>query len=87
MANTASDEKPFGIITHGGHVIDVHPPAERLIYDLQYNVFMARQRLFMKPDRLPKTVDEMSHYLKIHWNSINGSAEYDSYMVDYGLWG
>jgi len=76
----------LGIITHTSHVRDVRPPAERLIYDLRYGVFMARQRLFMKPGRLPLRVDEMSRYLKIHWNSINGSANFDSYMIDYNLW-
>lgn len=76
----------LGIITHDEHVNDIHPPAERLTYDLRYNVFMARQRLFMKPGKLPITSDTMSEYLKIHWNSINGSANFDSYMVDYGLW-
>ena len=76
----------LGIVNSSARECDNHPPAKRLIYDLRYCVFMARQRLFMKPGKLPITADVMSEYLKIHWNSINGSAKFDSYMIDYGLW-
>lgn len=62
------------------------PSAQRLIYDLQYNVFMARQRLFMKPEALPTNIDELSRYLKKHWNSIQGAADNMSYRDDYLKW-
>jgi len=62
------------------------PSAQRLIYDLQYNVFMARQRLFMKPEALPTNIDELSRYLKKHWNSIYGAADDMSYRDDYVKW-
>ena len=76
----------MGIITPQQKSSGIHPPAERLIYDLRYNVFMARQRLFMKPGALPKDVISLSQYLKKHWNSALGNADDNSYMVDYGLW-
>lgn len=74
------------IITVSEHNHKKHPPADRLIYDLRYNVFMARQRLFMKPEQFPNSIGEMSVYLKKHWNSVVGSATNDSYANDYRLW-
>ena len=76
----------LGIITPQQRRCGIHPPAERLIYDLRYNVFMARQRLFMKLGALPKSVHGMSKYLKRHWNSVGGAADDHSYMDDYLLW-
>lgn len=65
---------------------DVHPHHSRLAWDLRYNVFMARQRLFMKPGALPQDVSRMSMYLKKHWNSVQGAAGVDSYAEDYSRW-
>ena len=82
----------IGIITRSQFQANEHPPAERLLYDLRYNVFMARQRLFMKTEALPnysdqfKQIDAMSKYLKKHWNSVVGEADDTSYADDYWLW-
>lgn len=76
----------MGIITVEQRRSGIHPPAERLIYDLRYNVFMARQRLFMKMESLPHDMVSMSQYLKKHWNSTQGKANFDSYLVDYEKW-
>lgn len=82
----------LGIITAYQYAGDKHPPAERLLYDLRYNVFMVRQRLFMKREALPNIEDEidqvaaLSKYLKKHWNSVGGAAGDDSYAADYWLW-
>jgi hypothetical protein len=62
------------------------PPATRLIYDLRYNVFMARQRLFMKPQALPTDPIDISHYLKKHWNSTKGKADGLDYLDAYRSW-
>ncbi len=64
----------------------VHPPAERLNYDWRYNVFMARQRLFMKRGALPMDLKRLSQYLKRHWNSVLGAAGAMSYYDDYDKW-
>ena len=64
----------------------IHPKPERMIYDLRYAVFMMRQRLFMKREKLPKSLIEMSKYLKKFWNSTKGAADGSSYAVDYKLW-
>lgn len=59
--------------------------ASMLEYDLRYQIFMARQRLFMKPEGLPEHKDAlwMAGYCKKHWNTVHGSASvfdyYDSY--------
>jgi len=63
------------------------PPVERLLYDLRFNVFMARQRLFMKSAALPTGgTTDMSAYLKRHWNSVGGAADNMSYHRDYINW-
>lgn len=64
-----------------------HPLPGRLIYDLRYNVFMARQNIFMDRDTpLPKTPHQMSDYLKSWWNSAGGEAKSNSYLRDYEIW-
>jgi len=63
-----------------------HPKPDRLIYDLAYNVFMCRQRLFMKKGALPTGMHELSNYLKNAWNSAYGKAEDYSYVHSYNNW-
>ncbi len=75
-----------GIISDDEWRRNIHPPAERLIYDLRYNVFMCRQRLFMKFEALPSDMVSMSIYLKRNWNSVMGAATNKSYLEDYELW-
>ena len=73
------------IVTPGTGVKNV-PSPNRLIYDLRYNVFMARQKLFMDKGALPKEPGEMAHYLKKHWNG-GGKATATKYHFDYMAWG
>jgi hypothetical protein len=56
-----------------------------LVYDLRYQVFMFRQRLFMKPEALPPADDlmAMAMYLKKHWNTVHGKAKAHDYYLDY----
>lgn len=76
----------LGIISQHDFDNKVRPPFDRLIYDLRFNVFMCRQRLFMKPEKFPKTAYQMSGYLKRFWNSTKGEADSNSYLRDYELW-
>ena len=76
----------LGIITESDRRNGVHPDHSRLAWDLRYNVFMARQRLFMKPGALPTDLARLSRYLKKHWNSVGGAASETSYMDDYLKW-
>lgn len=72
------------IVTRGTGVRNV-PNAKRLIYDLRYNVFMARQRLFMFTTKLPKKEDQIAIYLKKYWNA-GGKATAEEYYDDYKNW-
>lgn len=74
------------IITQEEYNKRIHPHASRLLYDLRYNVFMARQRLFMKPEALPDTDAKLSRYLKKHWNTIHGEASAKDYLDAYNDW-
>lgn len=74
----------MGIVSRGTGVVNVPSPA-RLIYDLRYNVFMARQKLFMVPGALPVTAENMAKYLKKHWNG-NGKATATKYHYDFMGW-
>lgn len=57
----------------------------QLVYDLRYNVFMARQKLFMVQGALPEQPFKMAHYLKVHWNG-GGKATPEKYYIDYCGW-
>ena len=72
------------IVTPGLGVKKV-PSPNRLIYDLRYCVFMARQKLFMAPGALPGNAEEMARYLKKHWNG-DGKATATKYHYDYRNW-
>lgn len=76
----------LGIITKEEYQAEAHPSHKRLAWDLKYNVFMARQRLFMKPGKLPTDLKQLSKYLKKHWNSSGGAATNYSYEKDYLRW-
>jgi len=75
----------LGIIDAGALYSKKHPDARRLIYDLRYNVFMARQKLFMDPGALPSDEFEMAEYLKKNWNG-NGKATPTKYHFDFKRW-
>jgi hypothetical protein len=75
----------LGIIDTGAFYSKIHPNARRLIYDLRYNVFMARQKLFMSPGALPDEPFEMAEYLKKNWNG-GGKATVTKYHFDYKRW-
>lgn len=57
----------------------------QLVYDLRYNVFMARQKLFMAKGALPNDPAEMAKYLKLNWNG-DGKATPEKYHQDYCNW-
>lgn len=76
----------LGLISRKDRELRKAPNSDRLYWDLRYNVFMARQRLFMDVNPLPDTPKEMSAYLKSYWNSAEGKANDDSYLIDYNRW-
>jgi hypothetical protein len=72
------------IVTRGTGIKSAPSPT-RLIYDLRYNVFMARQRLFMFDEPLLNNAYDMAIYLKKYWNA-GGKASVEKYHADYALW-
>lgn len=76
----------MGIVSESDYKHKTHPKPERMIYDLSYTVFMIRQRLFMKPEKLPSSAGAMSIYLKKHWNTVLGKANDYSYLNDWKDW-
>lgn len=73
------------IITEHQRINKIHPVPARLIYDLRYNVFMARQRLFMFTEKLPGDIGDMAVYLKKYWNG-GGKATVTKYHFDFKKW-
>ena len=77
--------KALGIISNDDEGFTIFPDAELLVYDLRYNVFMARQKLFMAAGALPGNPADMAIYLKKHWNG-DGKATADKYHDDFMGW-
>jgi hypothetical protein len=73
-------------IKENAEILGITEDFDRLDYDIRYNVFMARQRLFMKSEALPSDAVGMSEYLKKHWNTIHGKATAEKYFVDWQTW-
>ena len=61
------------------------PSPNKLVSDLRYNVFMARQKLFMDKGRLPGNAHDMAIYLKKNWNG-DGKATPEKYLNDFAGW-
>lgn len=57
-----------------------------LVWDLRYNVFMARCMLLMDPRPLPTDLIKLSKYLKDYYNTAGGAAKVDSYYEALKRW-
>jgi hypothetical protein len=76
-----------------GYNLECTIGGDMLEYDLRYQIFMARQKLFMISEPLPSSegassenVSLMSDYCKEYWNTVDGSAdafEYFNAYLDY----
>lgn len=57
----------------------------RLEYDFRYQIFIARQRLFMFSETIPgrRSLIKMGEYCKKHWNTEQGKATPEKYINDY----
>ena len=77
--------KLLGFIPNDDEGFTFFPDATRLIWDLRYNVSMARQKLFMDDGALPNNPENMAVYLKKHWNGY-GKATADKYYNDFIGW-
>ncbi len=72
-------------IKNNAELLGISKCCGQLVYDLRYNVFMARQKLFMAPGALPSDAWKMAEYLKVHWNGC-GKATPDKYYQDFNNW-
>ncbi|QBQ71169.1 putative endolysin [Shewanella phage S0112] len=63
------------------------PPVSRLFWDLRFNIFMARQKLYMAPPALPQAEDlhGQGRYLKKYWNGPGKATPLD-YVDAYRWW-
>ena len=75
--------------THGdscaanAKLLRIERDVDRLEYDLVYQIFITRQRLFMKPDPLPESLWDLARYCKKHWNTTHGKATVENYYYAY----
>ena len=77
--------KLLGFMPGNDEGFTLFPDVGRLVYDLRYCVFMARQKLFMAKGALPDNAYDMAVYLKKHWNG-NGKATPEKYLNDFAGW-
>ena len=68
-----------------GYVWECDATSARLEYDLQYQILIARQKLFMISEPLPSGDDEiaMANYCKKYWNTDLGKATSEDYHDAY----
>lgn len=59
---------------------------DALVYDIRYNVFMARCRFLMDTKPFPSTLEGMAFYLKAYWNTNLGKATANDYLEAYQSW-
>lgn len=58
---------------------------DRMIDDDRYAIFMARHKLLMDPNPLPKTPQSMAEYAVKKWNA-GGAASAEKYLNDWQQW-
>lgn len=61
------------------------PNAQRLIYDLRYNVMMCRLHYYRKKEKLPEVDDiqGIARYWKTHYNTEKGKGTTDKFIADF----
>ena len=61
------------------------PNAERLIYDLRYNVVMCRLHYRRVKEKLPAAddVQGLARYWKTHYNTVNGSGTREQFIQHF----
>jgi hypothetical protein len=58
----------------------------RLEYDLRYQIFIARQKLFMVSEQIPEEPIDMASYAKKYWNTNRGKATHLDYLLAYNAY-
>jgi hypothetical protein len=75
-------------ICANAQILGIECAVEKLEYDLRYQIFMARQKLFMISEAIPsnRMVMKMAEYCKKYWNTEHGKAtayDYHEAYLDY----
>jgi len=75
-------------ICANAQILGIECAVEKLEYDLRYQIFMARQKLFMISEAIPsnRMVMKMAEYCKKYWNTQHGKAtvcDYHDAYLDY----
>jgi hypothetical protein len=77
-------------ICDNAQLLGIECAVEKLEYDLRYQIFMARQKLFMVSEAIPSNcmAMKMAEYCKKYWNTEHGKAtayDYHKAYLDYCL--
>lgn len=83
--NIWDDAYKLEFISYRDYANKKHPTADRMVYDLKYATFMARKRLHMDTNPIPKGLEACSEYCKEYWNA-GGKATAEEYYNDYQKW-
>jgi len=72
-------------ICANAQILGIECAVEKLEYDLRYQIFMARQKLFMISEAIPsnRMVMKMAEYCKKYWNTQHGKATAYDYHEAY----
>lgn len=73
-------------IHHNARFMGILNEPKRLFYDLRYQTFVARQKLFMVKEPLPTDLMDLAAYAKEHWNTQQGKATPNNYFEAYMKW-
>ena len=60
---------------------------EMMAGNMHYATFMARARLLMIPEPIPEEPAFMAQYAKKYWNTDQGKATVDDYLIAFDTWG
>ena len=66
-----------------GYNLECTIGGEPLEYDLRYQIFMARQKLFMITKAIPSELGARARYCKYYWNTVHGKARAADYLDAY----
>lgn len=61
----------------------MHPNPELLVYDLRYQILMARLHYRRVPYALPTSTVGQARYWKVHYNTVAGKGTVEKYMDAY----
>jgi len=70
-------------ICANAQILGIECAVEKLEYDLRYQIFMVRQKLFMITKAIPSELGARARYCKYYWNTVHGKARAADYLDAY----